>query len=124
MVEDHFNKTIDRGEVAEVVDVVGVHVRRGDHLQYEERRGWDPLTEKYFIQSMDRYRERLRQPVFLIVTDDPVWVRREIAEYSTYSTGTSDQQLTNKRRNKTVITVICSTMVQWYIGSRWVIVLL
>ena len=119
------NKTdVDRGEVAEVVEVVGVHVRRGDHLQYEERRGWEPLTEKYFIQSMDRYRERLRQPVFLMVTDDPVWVRREIAEYSTYSTGTSDQQLTNKRRNKSVITVICSTMVQWYIGSRWVIVLL
>ena len=32
------------------LDIVGVHVRRTDHLSYEDRLGYRPLTRTYFIQ--------------------------------------------------------------------------
>ena len=92
VVDDYLNRTdIEEGQKTELV---GVHVRRGDHLQYEERMGWDLLTGEYFLKAMDLYRERLSQPIFLIVTDDPVWVRSEIAEdyLPHYTTGRSHHE--------------------------------
>ena len=35
---------------ASSLDIVGVHVRRTDHLSYEDRLGYRPLTRTYFIQ--------------------------------------------------------------------------
>ena len=70
-------------------DLVGVHVRRRDHLQYEERMKYSKLNKNYFLQSMDLYKERLSHPIFLIVTDDPDWVRTQIPHhyFNHYTTG-------------------------------------
>ena len=38
---------------ASSLDIVGVHVRRTDHLSYEDRLGYRPLTRTYFIQVHD-----------------------------------------------------------------------
>ena len=35
---------------ASSLDIVGVHVRRTDHVSYEDRLGDRPLTRTYFIQ--------------------------------------------------------------------------
>ena len=35
---------------ASSLDIVGVHVRRTDHVSYEDRLGYRPLTRTYFIQ--------------------------------------------------------------------------
>lgn len=36
--------------------LVGIHVRRGDHLSYEDARDIPNLKASYFLQAMDKYR--------------------------------------------------------------------
>ena len=66
------NITIDE------VDLVGVHVRRTDHLEHENQFGYQKLSRKYYIQAMNIYKRILRNPVFIIVSDDVQWVQTEI----------------------------------------------
>ena len=58
-------------------DIVGIHIRRTDHVLYEEMNGAKPLTGRYFKQAMELYHEKLRHPIFVVVTDDPQWAERE-----------------------------------------------
>ena len=62
-------------------DIVGVHVRRTDHILYEKVNGAQPLTARYFKQAMELYHEKLRHPIFVVVTDDPEWAEREIKRF-------------------------------------------
>ena len=92
VVEDYLDKANQNREEKisrTSCDLVGVHVRRRDHIKYEERLGLDTLTRQYFMEAVDLYRERLKQPIFLIVTDDPDWVRRELPphHFPQYTTG-------------------------------------
>ena len=48
-----------------------VHIRRGDHLEYEKLNGAEHLKKQYFLKAMDLYKENLKHPVCIIVTDDP-----------------------------------------------------
>ena len=71
------------------LDIVGVHIRRTDHVQYEEGLGYSGVTRHYFIRAMDLYRENLRHPVFILVTDDEAWVEENIPRrlFSHFYTG-------------------------------------
>ena len=69
-------------------ELVCVHIRRGDHLDYEEMNGVQHLKKQYFLQAMDLYKEKLKHPVFIIVTDDPDWAFRQIHQsFKPYFTG-------------------------------------
>merc|ERR1712013_181117 len=69
-------------------ELVCVHIRRGDHLDYEELNGVQHLKKQYFLQAMDLYKEKLKHPVFIIVTDDPDWAFRQIHQsFQPYFTG-------------------------------------
>ena len=74
---------------AKSVDIVGVHIRRTDHVQYEEGLGYGGVTRHYFLRAMDLYRENLRHPVFILVTDDEDWVEENIPRrlFSHFYTG-------------------------------------
>ena len=68
--------------------LVCVHIRRGDHLEYEKLNGADHLKKQYFLQAMDVYKESLRHPVFIIVTDDTQWAKDNIhRSFNPYYTG-------------------------------------
>ena len=63
---------------AESLDIVGVHIRRTDHVQYEAGLGYSGVTRQYFIRAMDLYTENLRHPVFIVATDNEAWVEENI----------------------------------------------
>ena len=63
---------------ADDCDLVGVHIRRTDHLEFEKLNGASPLSKRYFTQAMQTYSDSLRHPVFVMVTDDPEWARTNI----------------------------------------------
>ena len=64
----------------EDVDIVGVHVRRTDHLEHEHQFGYQKLSKTYYIQAMNTYRSILRFPVYVFVSDDNEWVQSEISQ--------------------------------------------
>ena len=65
-----------------------VHIRRGDHLEYEKLNGVTHLKTSYFFQAMDIYRDKLKHPVFIIVTDDPQWAYQHLHKsFKPYFTG-------------------------------------
>ena len=69
-------------------ELVCVHIRRGDHLEYEKLNDIKPLKRQYFLQAMDVYKENLKHPVFIIVTDDQDWAHRQIhRSFKPYYTG-------------------------------------
>ena len=69
-------------------ELVCVHIRRGDHLEYERLNGANHLKKQYFLQAMDVYKENLKHPVFIIVTDDPQWAKNQIHKsFKPYFTG-------------------------------------
>ena len=58
------------------VTVVGVHHRRGDHLQYQLDHDIPHITMSYLGQSMDLFRRRFQENVvFLYISDDPEWIQ-------------------------------------------------
>jgi len=63
---------------ADDCDLVGVHIRRTDHLEFEKLNGATPLSKRYFTQAMQTYSDSVRHPVFVVVTDDPEWARDNI----------------------------------------------
>ena len=78
----------------ESCELVCVHIRRGDHLEYEKMNGVTHLKTSYFFQAMDIYRDKLKHPVFIIVTDDPQWAYQHLHNsFKPYFTGKIHGQL-------------------------------
>ena len=72
----------------ESCELVCVHIRRGDHLEYENLNGVPNLKKQYFLQAMDVYKETLQHPVFILVTDDPQWAFKQMHKsFKPYFTG-------------------------------------
>ena len=65
-----------QGVMDKDIVVVGVHVRRGDMLSADSRQqGYQVPGEKYFYKAMLYYYIHYHHVHFLIVSDDPRWVR-------------------------------------------------
>ena len=81
-------KKKSKKNLRESCELVCVHIRRGDHLEYETLNGAAHLKKHYFLQAMDTYKEQLKHPVFIIVTDDPHWAHSQIHKsFKPYFTG-------------------------------------
>ena len=64
----------------EDVRVVGIHHRRGDHLDYERVYRIPHITMAYLGPSMDLYLEKHNNSVlFLYVSDDKEWGEKYLA---------------------------------------------
>ena len=74
-------KLKNRRITREDCDIVGVHIRRTDHIIYEKINGVVPLTGRYFKQAMELYHDNLKHPIFVIVTDDPQWAETELNNF-------------------------------------------
>ena len=60
---------------------VSLHVRRGDVVTNPEYRSWyeGVLTERYYRNAVDYFRERLRDPHFFVFSDEIEWVKANLA---------------------------------------------
>lgn len=63
---------------------VGIHIRRGDHIKFEQDTGLTPLKSYYFIDAMDLFRNKFkkhrkkRRIIFVLVGDDLKWAKDRI----------------------------------------------
>lgn len=58
---------------------VGVHNRRTDYLEFRKKRlGLENLYEDYFQDAMEYFREEYDNPIFVYVSDDMKWGRRNL----------------------------------------------
>ena len=64
-------------------DIVGIHIRRTDHVIYEKMNGAPPLTARYFKLAMEAYHSKLKHPIFVVVTDDPEWAESNLQSFFT-----------------------------------------
>merc|ERR1711936_863551 len=65
-----------RGKEDEIV-FVGIHSRRGDHLHYQKENNIQVISEDYFLDAMDMYREKFKEVVFVYVSDDLKWGKQK-----------------------------------------------
>ena len=65
---------------------VGLHNRRTDYKSHMMAYGEDFVGPEYFQTAIKLFRKTLKDPVFLVVTDDMPWARRHITgRYVFYS---------------------------------------
>ena len=91
-IVNHYVKRVNKKKNIRITpddcDLVGVHIRRTDHLEFEKLNGADPLKPRYFVQAMESYSDKLQHTIFVIVTDDPEWARAEVHKsFKPYFTG-------------------------------------
>ena len=60
------------------ITYVGIHNRRGDHLDFQKESGLKTLKPGYFIEAMDMYREKFKRVVFIYVSDDMNWGKEKL----------------------------------------------
>jgi hypothetical protein len=55
--------------------LVFVHIRRGDYLTWPSRENPAVLEKEWYVRAMDRMREKVKNPIFLLLTDDPYYAK-------------------------------------------------
>ena len=77
--EDIFRKASDWLEEKVVKssdqNLVFVHIRRGDYLTWPSREYPAVLEKQWYIRAMDRMRAKVKNPIFLLLTDDPYYAK-------------------------------------------------
>jgi hypothetical protein len=56
-------------------NLVFVHVRRGDYLTWPSREYPAVLDKHWYIQAMDQMRAKVKNPIFLLLSDDPYYAK-------------------------------------------------
>ena len=57
---------------------VGIHARLTDHVNYEKARRIIPVKPSYFLEAMDKYRQEFDNTLFIFVSDDIEYGRRNL----------------------------------------------
>ena len=70
--------------------VVGVHHRRTDHLDYERVFNIPHITMSYLGPSMDLFRDKFRNVVFVYVSDDKTWIKDYVKKDRDIVVGSSE----------------------------------
>ena len=77
--EDIFRKASDWLEEKVVKssdqNLVFVHIRRGDYLTWPSREYPAVLEKQWYIRAMDRMRAKVKNPIFILLTDDPYYAK-------------------------------------------------
>merc|ERR1711997_448620 len=61
--------------------LVGIHVRRGDHVSYEIEKGLPVLKASYFLEAMEKYRTHFgNKVIFILVSDDIQWCKEALSK--------------------------------------------
>jgi hypothetical protein len=56
-------------------NLIFIHVRRGDYLTWPSREYPAVLDKQWYTKAMDQIREKVKNPIFLFLTDDPYYVK-------------------------------------------------
>ena len=78
-IAEHFKKENPK-KFRKKTDItfVGIHNRRGDHLDYQKEGGYVTLDPGYFLNAMESFREKYKRVVFVYVSDDMDWGKQKI----------------------------------------------
>ena len=60
------------------ITFVGIHQRRGDHVSFRKEHNIDELGTSYFLESMEMFREKFKNVVFVYVSDDLEWGKEKL----------------------------------------------
>ena len=60
------------------ITFVGIHQRRGDHVSFREEHNINELGASYFLESMEMFREKFKNVVFVYVSDDLEWGKEKL----------------------------------------------
>lgn len=67
-------------EVISGCNAVGIHVRRGDYISNETTRQYHGVAPlEYYRRAIDSLVDRVGNPHFFVFSDDPEWVKRNLA---------------------------------------------
>ena len=74
---------------------VGIHVRKGDYIQYEKSLNIPNVLPEFYVKSMNQFKTNLGKKVaFILITDDIQWCKENIPSRKDLFIAT-DQSLTN-----------------------------
>jgi hypothetical protein len=62
-------------------NLIFIHIRRGDYLTWPNRKYPAVLEKLWYIRAMDQMREKVKNPIFLLLTDDPYYARDCFGDY-------------------------------------------
>jgi galactoside 2-L-fucosyltransferase 1/2 len=61
------------------ITYVGVHVRRTDYIGYlKSKHKASPVKPDYFLRQMDVFRNKYQRVLFVVMSDDNKWCKREL----------------------------------------------
>lgn len=60
------------------ITFVGIHSRRTDHVALQKEMGEEVLKASYYLEAMEMYREKFKNTIFIFVSDDMEWGRKEL----------------------------------------------
>ena len=101
---------------------IGVHIRRGDHLQYETENDMKNLDHQYYLLAMNLYRIKFKKEtlqgriIFVLVSDDKDWVKQAVlynaVEEDTYWGGSTLPDLDENIGNDFALLAICNHTIE------------
>ncbi|CAL4064946.1 unnamed protein product, partial [Meganyctiphanes norvegica] len=64
------------------VTIIGFHIRRTDYIQKAKRDFKAPLPGSgYFNRALEYYRKKHKRPIFIVASDDYLFVERELSHH-------------------------------------------
>lgn len=74
--------------------LVFVHIRRGDMaIPNEIKRGYNVATPEYITKALSYFRQLLKSPMFLVISDDPKWSKAHMQGKDVVYTGTGNVEV-------------------------------
>ena len=75
MANDTINKIVKKKNFIPV----GIHVRKGDYIEYEKGKNLPHLSADFYVKSMNVFKKKLgKKAVFLLITDDIKWCKENL----------------------------------------------
>ena len=101
---------------------IGVHIRRTDHLLYEDELKVKRLEPDYFLEAMNMYRKKFnvehqqKEIIFVLVSDDKNWAKQailyQIEEEDVYWGGSDSPAEDDSIGNDFAVLAICNHTLQ------------
>ena len=71
------SQNIELSKILTSSNSVSIHVRRGDYLTHPI---FNTLTENYYAKAIDKIKEKIDNPLFIIFSNDIEWCKNEFKE--------------------------------------------
>ena len=78
--KNFINNIILQSDLCDHPTVVSVHVRRGDYKSFIKQIGKELVTKDYFMKAMNYARAHYKKVIFIVISDDIDWCRRNLGD--------------------------------------------